>query len=67
MELRHCPFCGQGAPAKPFIASTPAWRGEYITYWVECPSCGLSQEANDSETPGKAADIWNETWEGGKL
>ena len=58
IELKPCPFCGPEALAAPVITSS--LMAIYAEgYWVDCPVCGISLEANEANTPEEAAKIWN--------
>jgi len=56
-KLKPCPFCGPEASCKPKFASPECIFTE--GYWVECPVCGISLEANEANTPEEAVEIWN--------
>jgi len=57
IALRHCPWCPPDTPAAPVVMSRSIMDDDY--YWVECPTCGVSQEGNDSGTQEDAAEVWN--------
>ncbi len=59
-KLSDCPFCTNGAPrVSEGDLSTPENRNYFVSCWSSSSPAGCGSRGPFSDTPQKAADLWN--------